>query len=147
MYRGLGCIMSGFMLMFAVLFSCFILFGDKIIDEDKGFDKDFSDYKKDTSIIQGNVIDTKKENRFLRPATYRLIIKTSKDQSQLVQVDKDLYRNYQKGSEVKFRIDKTNDNYALLDLKEHKDVKTKKHYNRYYEKHHDFLENLLHSEK
>ncbi|HDF2935086.1 TPA: hypothetical protein PC496_000750 [Clostridioides difficile] len=51
MDRGLGCIMSGFMLMFAVLFSCFILFGDKIIDEDKGFDKDFSDYKKDTSII------------------------------------------------------------------------------------------------
>ena len=145
MDRDLGCIF-GFMLMVATLFAFSYFFVGIIINDEKRYNKDFSDYKKDTSIIQGNVIDSKKENQFLGPETYRLVIKTSKDQSQLVKVDEDLYRDYQKGSKVKFRIDKTDDNYALLDLKEHKDVQTKKQYNQYYEKHHNFLENLLHSE-
>lgn len=145
MDRDLGCIF-GFMLMVATLFAFSYFFVGIIINDEKSYNKDFSDYKKDTSIIQGNVIDSKKENQFLGPETYRLVIKTSKDQSQLVKVDEDLYRDYQKGSKVKFRIDKTDDNYALLDLKEHKDVQTKKQYNQYYEKHHNFLENLLHSE-
>ncbi|HGL6808028.1 hypothetical protein I4131_12400 [Staphylococcus aureus] len=145
MDRDLGCIF-GFMLMVATLFAFSYFFVGIIINDEKSYNKDFSDYKKDTSIIQGNVIDSKKENQFLGPETYRLVIKTSKDQSQLVKVDEDLYRDYQKGSKVKFRIDKTDDNYALLDLKEDKDVQTKKQYNQYYEKHHNFLENLLHSE-
>lgn len=93
------------------------------------------------------MIDTKKENEFLKPATYNLVIKTNKEYSQLVKVDEDIYRKYQKSSKVKFRIDKTDDNNVILDLKEHKDVQTKQQYNQYYEKHHNFLENLLHSEK
>lgn len=142
---GCGCVLYFALL---IILTCIIFFGDKVIDlDDKGFDKDFSDYKKDTTIIQGNVIDTNKENRFLRSATYSLVIKTNKDQSELVEVDEDVYRKYQKGSKVKFRIDKTDDNNAILDLKEHKDVQTKKQYNQYYEKNHNFLENLLHSEK
>lgn len=143
---GCGCVI-GFALL--IILTCIIIFfGDKVIDlEDKGFDKDFSDYKKDTSIIQGHVIDTKKENEFLKPATYNLVIKTNKEYSQLVKVDEEIYRKYQKSSKVKFRIDKTDDNNVILDLKEHKDVQTKQQYNQYYEKHHNFLENLLHSEK
>ena len=51
----------------------------------------------------------------------------------MLKVTEQQYRNYQKGSEVNFRIDTTNQNEVIIDLKEDKDVNNVKAYMKFNE--------------
>ncbi|CFH41727.1 hypothetical protein [Staphylococcus aureus] len=95
------------------------------------FNKTYSSFEKDTKVIKGEVVEAQKEDSIIGGTKYQLIVKTSPDHSQLIDVDEKQYRDYQKGSKVHFRIDKSDDNSVLLDLKKERDFHSKKDYEKY----------------
>lgn len=88
----------------------------------------YSEYQQNTKIVHGKVLDTKRDNTLLKPTKYQLVVKTSNKQSQLMKVNEKQFNQYQKGSNVKFRIDK--DNKVIIDLNKEKDINDKNTYNK-----------------
>lgn len=131
-------------LLFAVYVICFIgviavvgLLGVSVIDKakeeaepQKEIIKDYQSFKKDTEIINGTVQKAEKENHIILPDSYNLVVK-SKDDSKLLSVNSKEYRNYQVGSKAHFRIDKTDNNSIVRDLKNKDDIDNLKKYKEY----------------
>lgn len=57
-----------------------------------------------------------------------MTVKSNNNETKMLKVTEQQYRNYQNGSEVNFRIDTTNQNEVIIDLKEDKDVNNVKVY-------------------
>ncbi|WP_436962800.1 hypothetical protein [Staphylococcus shinii] len=57
-----------------------------------------------------------------------MTVKSNNNETKMLKVTEQQYRNYQNGSEVNFRIDTTNQNEVIIDLKEDKDVNNVKAY-------------------
>lgn len=115
-------------LLGAMFILIIIWFGINMLEHSN---KTYSSFEKDTKVIKGKVVETQKEDSIIGGTKYQLIVKTSPDQSQLIDVDEKQYRDYQKGSKVHFRIDKSDDNSVLLDLKKERDFHSKKDYEKY----------------
>ncbi|MFW3634631.1 hypothetical protein [Staphylococcus caprae] len=115
-------------LLGAMFILIIIWFGINMLEHSN---KTYSSFEKDTKVIKGKVVEAQKEDSIIVGTKYQLIVKTSPDQSQLIDVDEKQYRDYQKGSKVHFRIDKSDDNSVLLDLKKERDFHSKKDYEKY----------------
>ncbi|MDU0936945.1 MAG: hypothetical protein E7A88_00205 [Dermabacter sp.] len=115
-------------LLSAMFILIIIWFGTNMLEHSN---KTYSSFEKDTKVIKGKVVEAQKEDSIIVGTKYQLIVKTSPDQSQLIDVDEKQYRDYQKGSKVHFRIDKSDDNSVLLDLKKERDFHSNKDYEKY----------------
>ncbi|COZ42395.1 hypothetical protein [Staphylococcus aureus] len=62
------------------------------------------------------------------PDDYNLVVSNNKGISKMVKVEESQYINYQKGSNVKFRIDKDKQNTVILDLKQENDITNQKEF-------------------
>jgi len=91
----------------------------------------YNEFKRDTELIKGKVIDAKKENHLIFPDKYNLVVKIKNDNSKMVNVSEQKYRSYQKGSNVHFRIDKNHNNKIIRDLKNENDIDSLKEYKKY----------------
>ncbi len=94
--------------------------------------KDYQAFQKDTEVIKGLVKEAKKEKHFIFPNTYNLVVKTNEG-SKMLSVNEQQYRDYQAGSKIHFRIDKTDNNTIVRDLKHKSDIDTLKDYKKYNE--------------
>lgn len=88
----------------------------------------YKDYKNDTKVINGKVTEAKEQSRIILPAQHFLNVKTKDNKNIRVSTNKKIFNNYQKDSEIKFRIDTKNNNKVKKDLKTQKDIKTYKDY-------------------
>lgn len=86
--------------------------------------------KKNTEIINGEVSGTEEQSKGLLNSNHFLRVKTKDNRNIRVSVNEKIYNNYQKGSEIKFRIS-NNKNNVVKDLKTQKDIKTLKDYRNY----------------
>lgn len=93
----------------------------------------FEEFKARTVLLEGKVAKAEKENRFLRSDKYNLVVNDNKGTSKIVEVNEKQYRNYQKGADVKFRIDKKANNEVVLDLNNENDVNNKKAFKKKYD--------------
>ncbi|HIA7101221.1 TPA: hypothetical protein ACWRZF_002788, partial [Staphylococcus aureus] len=73
----------------------------------------------------------KKDNHLIFSDDYNLIVKINDGDTKMLSVSEQEYRTYQAGSNVHFRIDKTNNNSILRDLKNESDIDTLKAYKEY----------------
>lgn len=90
--------------------------------------EEYAKFKEDTELIKGKVVKSEIQKRFAFPDKYNLIVKANNNETKMLEATEQQYRNYQKGSEVNFRIDTTNKNEVIIDLKEDKDVNNVKAY-------------------
>ncbi len=93
----------------------------------------YEEFKNDTELIKGKVIEAKKEGHLIFPDDYNLIVKISDGDIKMLSVSEQEYRTYQAGSNVHFRIDKTNNNSILRDLKNESDIDSLEDYKEYNE--------------
>lgn len=109
---------------------------EKVTDDNKIKEEELKDYKafqNETEVIKGQVKEAKKENHLIFPDDYNLTVKITDDDIKMLSVSEQEYRTYQAGSNVHFRIDKTNNNSILRDLKNESDIDTLKAYKEYNE--------------
>lgn len=108
---------------------------EEAIEKGKNYEsEEYKAFKNDTEVIKGNVTEAKKEGYLITPDKYNLVVKTKDNNSKLINVNEQTYRNYQKGSNVHFRIDKTDHNTIVRDLENESDIDTIKAYKKYSEK-------------
>lgn len=120
------CVVGTLLIVFAVVGYNEI----KDYDQEKVDKKEYQSFKKDTEVIKGTVKKAEKESHVIFPDSYNIIVKTG-DNSKLISVDENEYRNYQAGSKAHFRIDTTKDNEIIRDLKKESDISTFKEYKKY----------------
>ncbi|WP_432721601.1 hypothetical protein [Staphylococcus shinii] len=102
-----------------------------LFDEKQHQKKQTEEYEKfneDTEIIKGKVVKSEVQKHFVFSDKYNLTVKSNNNETKMLKVTEQQYRNYQNGSEVNFRIDTTNQNEVIIDLKEDKDVNNVKAY-------------------
>lgn len=107
---------------------------DKLTDDNKMKEEELKDYKtfkKETEVIKGQVKEAKKDNHLIFSDDYNLIVKINNDDTKMLSVNEEEYRTYQAGSNVHFRIDKTNNNSILRDLKNESDIDSLEDYKEY----------------
>lgn len=121
-----------FIIMWGIISVLFSIVEDKNTDH-AGEYKDFKEYKERTAILEGKVSKAEKEKKFLGSDEYNLVVNNNKGISKVVKVDEELYRNYQAGADVKFRIDKKANNEVVLDLNNENDVNNKKAFKKKYD--------------
>lgn len=121
-----------FIIMWGIISVLFSIVEDKNTDR-AGEYKDFKEYKERTAILEGKVSKAEKEKKFLGSDEYNLVVNNNKGISKVVKVDEELYRNYQAGANVKFRIDKNASNEVVLDLNKEKDIKNEKEFKKKFE--------------
>lgn len=114
----------------------------KYFDQEKQDNKDYQSFKKDTEVIKGTVNKAEKEKHFIFPDAYNVVVKTG-DSSKMVSVSESEYRNYQAGNKAHFRIDKTNDNKIVRDLKKENDITSLKEYKKYKNHPRGLFDNIL----
>ncbi|HCY8317086.1 TPA: hypothetical protein ACK087_002736 [Staphylococcus aureus] len=90
--------------------------------------RSFTEFKKETEVIEGIVIKAEKNSEVFLPDDYNLVVSNNKGISKMVKVEEYQYINYQKGSNVKFRIDKGKQNTVILDLKQENDITNQKEF-------------------
>lgn len=90
--------------------------------------EEYEKFKEDTELIKGKVVKSEIQKHFIFSDKYNLIVKANNNETKMLKVTEQQYRNYQNGSEVNFRIDTTNQNEVIIDLKEDKDVNNVKAY-------------------
>lgn len=90
--------------------------------------EEYEQFKKDTEVIKGKVVKSEVQKHFVFSDKYNLIVKSNNNETKMLKVTEQQYRNHQNGSEVNFRIDTTNQNEVIIDLKEDKDVNNDKAY-------------------
>lgn len=95
--------------------------------------EEYEKFKEDTELIKGKVVKSEVQKQFIFSYKYNLIVKSNNNETKMLKVTEQQYRNYQKGSEVNFRIDTTNQNEVIIDLKEDKDVNNVKAYMKFNE--------------
>lgn len=102
-------------------------------DEDKERDvvKSYQSFQEDTEVINGTVKKAEKESNLILPDSYNLIVKTNEG-NKMLSVTEQEYRDYQPENRVHLRIDKTNNNKIVRDLKNEKDLDSLKEYKKYY---------------
>ncbi|RIM90980.1 hypothetical protein BU104_12675 [Staphylococcus xylosus] len=90
--------------------------------------EEYEQFKKDTEVIKGEVVESEIQKRWFFSDKYNLIIKANNDETKMLKVTEQQYRDYQKGSEINVRINTTKKNEIIIDLKKDKDVNTVKDY-------------------
>ncbi|HHD0846030.1 hypothetical protein [Staphylococcus capitis] len=95
---------------------------------------DYQKFKDNTEVIEGVVTKDKVEKHWYSSDEYYLVVNDKKGNYKLVEVNEAQYRDNQKGSKVKFRIDTSDKNKVKIDLNKSKDIESKKEYQKYKEK-------------
>lgn len=90
--------------------------------------RSYNEFKKETEVIEGIVIKAEKISKVFLLDDYNLVVSNNKGISKMVKVEENQYINYQKGSNVKFRIDKGKQNTVILDLKQENDITNQKEF-------------------
>lgn len=128
------CSMAIFLILGMTITACVVIY-DKVqnFDEDKEIDvvKSYQSFQEDTEVINGTVKKAEKECNLILPDSFNLIVKTNEG-SKMLSVTEQEYRDYQPENSVHFRIDKTNNNTIVRDLKNEKDLDSLKEYKKYY---------------
>lgn len=109
---------------------------EKVTNKEKMKEEELKEYKafqNDTGVIKGRVKEAKKDNHLIFPDKYNLVVDSNDNENKMLSVSEQEYRTYQAGSDVHFRIDKTNNNTIVRDLKNKSDIDTLKAYNEYNE--------------
>ncbi|RIL23389.1 hypothetical protein BUY99_05215 [Staphylococcus gallinarum] len=101
--------------------------------------EEYEKFKEDTELIKGKVVKSEVQKHFVFSDKYNLIVKSNNNETKMLKVTEQQYRNYQNGSEVNFRIDTTNQNEVIIDLKEDKDVNSVKAYMKFNESEFNFI--------
>lgn len=107
---------------------------EKVTNKEKIKEEQLKEYKafqNDTEVIKGEVKEAKKDNHLIFPDKYNLVVETKDNGNKMLSVSEQEYRTYQAGSNANFRIDKTNNNTIVRDLKNESDIDTLKTYNDY----------------
>lgn len=112
-----------------------------INNKDQFVKEGYQSFKKDTEVIKGTVEKAEKESHFIFPNSYNIVVKND-DNSKMIRVNEDEYRDYQVGSKAHFRIDTTKDNEIVRDLKKENDITTLKEYKKYKNHPRGLFENL-----
>ncbi|WP_239745551.1 hypothetical protein [Mammaliicoccus sp. F-M27] len=99
-----------------------------------GKNSNLADFKKNTKVIEGKVTDVKEDKKIIFPNRYYLVVKSNEDSSKMIEVKENQFKNYQKGSKVKFRYYLELDNKIAIDLSKYKDVQNEKELKPYYQK-------------
>lgn len=94
---------------------------------------DYQKFKDNTEVIEGVVTKDKVEKHWYTSDEYYLVVNDKKGNYKLVEVNDAQYRDNQKGSKVKFRIDTSDKNKVKLDLNKSKDIESRKDYQKYKE--------------
>lgn len=126
-----------FGILIIAVFSVYMLFSvNKIANVFEGTkDKDYSDYeqfKTNTEAVEGKVKD-KYKREIGDNNTYYLALSIKDKDDKLVSVSEEQYKAYNKGAKAKFRIAKTHNNKAIIDLSKQKDADTKEAYQEFQE--------------
>lgn len=128
------CAMAIFLILGMTITACVKIY-DKVqnSDEDKERDvvKSYQSFQEDTEVINGTVKKAEKESNLILPDSYNLIVKTNEG-NKMLSVTEQEYRDYQPENRVHLRIDKTNNNKIVRDLKNEKDLDSLKEYKKYY---------------
>lgn len=128
------CAMAIFLILGMTITACVEIY-DKVqnSDEDKERDvvKSYQSFQEDTEVINGTVKKAEKESNLILPDSYNLIVKTNEG-NKMLSVTEQEYRDYQPENRVHLRIDKTNNNKIVRDLKNEKDLDSLKEYKKYY---------------
>jgi len=111
-------------------------------DQEKEEIKDYQSFKNDTEVVKGTVKKAEKENHFILPDAYNIIVENDEN-SKMISVNESEYRDYQAGNKAHFRIDKTDNNKIVRDLKKESDITTLKEYKKYKNHPRGLFENLL----
>ena len=139
----------GILIIFSFVVIGLVVFGFYLKFESEGSNhavdyESFEEYKEHTVLLEGKVIKSEKEARFLRSDKYNLVVSDNKGTSKIVEVNEKQFINYQKGADVKFRIDQEANNKVVIDLNKEKDVNSKKAFNeKYNSKSNSKLDNLF----
>lgn len=129
-------IFSGIFVLITILGTIAITIDYGVFDENqynKKQTEEYEKFKEDTALIKGKVIKSEVQKHFVFSDKYNLIVKSNNNETKMLKVTEQQYRNYQNGSEVDFRIDTTNQNEVIIDLKEDKDVNSVKAYMKFNE--------------
>lgn len=128
------CAIAIFLILGMTITACVTIY-DKVhnLDEDKERDvvKSYQSFQEDTEVINGTVKKAEKESNLILPDSFNLIVKTNEG-SKMLSVTEQEYRDYQPENNVHFRIDKTNNNTIVSDLKNETDLDSLKEYKKYY---------------
>ncbi|MDW4130291.1 hypothetical protein QI229_13290 [Staphylococcus saprophyticus] len=128
------CAMAIFLILGMTITACVVIY-DKVqnFDEDKERDvvKSYQSFQEDTEVINGTVKKAEKESNLILPDSFNIIVKTNEG-SKMLSVTEQEYRDYQPENSVHLRIDKTNNNTIVRDLKNEKDLDSLKEYKKYY---------------
>lgn len=120
-----------FLILILTLNAIFKITDNGLFDEkqhQKKQTEEYEQFKKDTEVIKGEVVESEIQRRLFFSDKYNLIIKANNDETKMLKVNEQQYRDYQKGSEINVRIDTTKKNKVIIDLKKDKDVNTVKDY-------------------
>ncbi|HCV8456230.1 hypothetical protein ACJVW9_04945 [Staphylococcus pseudintermedius] len=126
--EGIGCMIFIFIIAFIFFIGFAVITSFNKSDLSLEEYETYEDYKKSTEVIEGQVIKAEKNSKIFLPDDYNLVVSNNKGISKMVEVDENKYKNYQKGSNVKFRIDKEQQNKVLLDLNKENDITNKKEF-------------------
>ncbi|MGD6768404.1 hypothetical protein [Mammaliicoccus lentus] len=128
------CAIAIFLILGMTITACVAIY-DKVhnLDEDKERDvvKSYQSFQEDTDVINGTVKKAEKESNLILPDSFNLIVKTNEG-SKMLSVTEQEYRDYQPENNVHLRIDKTNNNTIVRDLKNETDLDSLKEYKKYY---------------
>lgn len=101
--------------------------------ENKGHsENDYETFKKNTSVINGNVKD-RYIQKYNDNKVYYLAISQKDNNDVLVNVNEAEYKAYKEGMKVKFRVAKYKDNKTIVDLNKNKDIDSNKAFKKYKE--------------
>ncbi|WP_436941653.1 hypothetical protein [Staphylococcus succinus] len=126
----------GLVFLFLTSMVIFIITDYGLFDEkqhQKKQTEEYEQFKKDTEVIKGKVVKSEVQKHFVFSDKYNLIVKSNNNETKMLKVTEQQYRNHQNGSEVNFRIDTTNQNEVIIDLEEDKDVNSVKAYMKFNE--------------
>lgn len=94
--------------------------------------KEVDVFKDDTAIIEGRVTDSREDIYLIFSNRYYLLVTTKEDNSKIIEVTESQFKDYQKGTKVKFRYYTESKNRIAIDLTNQKDVKTNKDLESFY---------------
>ncbi|HCU7114018.1 TPA: hypothetical protein OU842_002798 [Staphylococcus aureus] len=126
--EGIGCMIFIFIIAYIFFIGFAVITSFNKSDLSLEEYETYEDYKKSTEVIEGQVIKGEKNSKIFLPDDYNLVVSNNKGISKMVEVDENKYKNYQKGLNVKFRIDKEQQNKVLLDLNKENDITNKKEF-------------------
>lgn len=127
-------------IMSALIIICVGIPTYNLVDKENKTEKhqleEYKQFKNDTEIIKGKVIEAKKEQHFIFPDQYNIVVKTKGNNSKLISVNEQEYRNYQVDSNAHFIIDNTDKNKIVRDLDKESDINNIRDFKKYSEKKH-----------